>query len=249
VPRREGVWRRRLGALLLTAAATAGVVVLLPVLVAGRALGALARPLGLEPAVETAWRVLYWPLIAVLGLALLAVFYRFALPEPTPWSRVPPGALMALLVWVLGGFWVCVYAGWAIDSTTAYGRFAAPLVLMLWLYVTGFARAVGRRAERAADPPPAQMTMFGAQAGCAQSFGEAAGLVRREAPDGGGPGSTHKRCIPLSSPRSADTYESGRGGEPTRHAVWLKSLARERGCLPSSQGTLGLLSSCTWRMG
>lgn len=136
-------WKRRLAALGLTAATTLGVILLLPILVAGPQLASLAEPLGLHLAVATTWRLLYWPLMGVLGLALLTGFYRFAISDSISWRRVLPGAGLALVVWVLGGFGVRAYAGWAIDSTTAYGPFAAPLVLMLWLYVTGLAVLLG----------------------------------------------------------------------------------------------------------
>jgi membrane protein len=135
--------KRRLAAFGLTAATTVGVILLLPILVAGPPLASLAQPLGLGPAFATTWRLLYWPLMAVLGVALLSIFYRFAVAHSIPWRQVLPGAGLALVVWLLGGFGVRVYAGWAIDATTVYGPFAAPLVLMLWLYVTGFAVLLG----------------------------------------------------------------------------------------------------------
>jgi membrane protein len=138
-----GGWQRRLAAFGLTAATTVGVVVLLPILVAGPRLASLAEPLGLDEAVATTWKLLYWPLMGILGLALLSIFYRFALSDSISWRRVLPGAGLALVVWLLGGFGVRAYAGWAMGSTTAYGPFAAPLVLMLWLYVTGFAVLLG----------------------------------------------------------------------------------------------------------
>jgi membrane protein len=136
-------WKRRLTALGLTAATTLGVVLLLPVLVAGPRLASFAEPLGLDQAVAATWLVLYWPLMGILGLALLSIFYRFAISDSISWRKVLPGAALALVVWLLGGLGVRAYAGWAMGSTTAYGPFAAPLVLMLWLYVTGLAVLLG----------------------------------------------------------------------------------------------------------
>ena len=141
-PPAQGV-KRRLAAFGLTAATTVGVILLLPVLVAGPALASLAEPLGLDQAVATTWSLLYWPLMGIMGLALLSIFYRFAIADSISWRTVLPGAGLALVVWLLGGFGVRAYAGWAMDSTTVYGPFAAPLVLMLWLYVTGFAVLLG----------------------------------------------------------------------------------------------------------
>jgi membrane protein len=139
----EQGWKRRLAAFGLTAATTMGVILLLPILVAGPPLASLAQTLGVDQAFAAAWRLLYWPLMGVLGVALLSIFYRFAAAHPIPWRRILPGAGLALVVWLIGGFGVRAYAGWAMDSTTVYGPFAAPLVLMLWLYVTGLAVLLG----------------------------------------------------------------------------------------------------------
>jgi membrane protein len=136
-------WKRRITALGLTAVTTVGLVVLLPLLVAGPWVAALAEPLGLDVAVTAIWRLLYWPFMGVLGLVGLSGFYRLAIPERLPWRRVLPGSALALVVWLIGGFGVRAYASWLVDSTSVYGPFAAPVVLMLWLYVTGFAVLLG----------------------------------------------------------------------------------------------------------
>ncbi|MGH2690262.1 MAG: YihY/virulence factor BrkB family protein, partial [Actinomycetota bacterium] len=153
-------WRRRLGALALTAVTTLGVVVLLPLLVAGPWVVALAEPLGLDLAVAVVWRLLYWPFLAVLGIVGLSAFYRMAIPERLGWRRVLPGSALALVVWVVGGFGVRAYASWLVESSSVYGPFAAPVVLMLWLYVTGFAVLLGaelngrlHRPQRPVRPP------------------------------------------------------------------------------------------------
>lgn len=152
-------WRRRLSALALTAVTTVGVVVLLPLLVAGPWVAALAEPLGLDVAVTAIWRMLYWPFLGVLGIVGLSVFYRMAIRQRLPWRGVLPGSALALVVWVVGGFAVRAYASWLVDSSSVYGPFAAPVVLMLWLYVTGFAVLLGaelngrlHRPERSGPP-------------------------------------------------------------------------------------------------
>lgn len=137
-------WRRRIGALGLTALAVVGGVLLLPVLVVGPRLGAfLAEPLGLDDAFKTAVKVLYWPIVALLGVGLLATSYRFALHQAIPWRRGLPGAALALLVWILGGFGLRLYAAGTLEATSVYGALSAPLVLLLWLYLTALAVLIG----------------------------------------------------------------------------------------------------------
>lgn len=139
----RSIWRRRLLAFGLTLGTMLGVVVVIPILIAGpRVLEALTDPLGISQLIATVWRFLYWPVVALLGAGLLAGFYHVAVPIKTAWRRDLPGALLALVLWLLGGLALRVYAYVAISDTT-YGPLAAPVVLLLWLFVTALAVLVG----------------------------------------------------------------------------------------------------------
>jgi len=137
-------WKRRLVALSLTVGLALAVIVLMPALVAGPRWGVrLVQPLGVGDVIETAWRILYWPVVTVLGIVLLATFYQLALPRRTPWRREVPGAVLAVIVWVVGSLLVRLYAQWTLESGSTYGSLSAPLVLLLWLYVVGLAVLLG----------------------------------------------------------------------------------------------------------
>jgi membrane protein len=145
-------WKRRLVAFVLTMGLIIALVVLMPTLVAGPRLGArLVEPLGLSGTVEAAWRLLYWPVLGVLGTGLLATFYHLALPRRTPWRRELPGAALALLTWILGSLAVRVYARWILESGSTYGSLSAPIVILLWLYVTGLAVLLGAELNSEID--------------------------------------------------------------------------------------------------
>ncbi len=45
--------------------------------------------------------VAYWPLVTLLGVALLTTLYHVSVPLRTSWRRDVPGALLALVIWVL----------------------------------------------------------------------------------------------------------------------------------------------------
>lgn len=145
-------WKRRLVALALTIGLIGSLVVLMPALVAGPRLGArLAEPLGLSSAVEAAWEFVYWPMVAILGVGLLASFYQLALPRNTRWRKELPGATLAVLTWILGSAGVRLYARWTLESGSTYGSLSAPLVLLLWLYVTGLAVLLGAELNAEID--------------------------------------------------------------------------------------------------
>ncbi len=138
-------WQHRLLALGLTVAGILTLAVLLPLLVVGPRFGAtLASRSGMgSSAVETAWALAWYPAVGVLGLSLLAWVYHVVPPRRTLWRRDLPGAVLALTVWALGSLGLRVYATVFVSADSAYSLFGAPLVLLLWIYVTAFALLLG----------------------------------------------------------------------------------------------------------
>ena len=136
-------WKHRLLALLITIVGMLAVVVVVPLLVAGPGfLETLSSPLGITEAAATAWRVLYWPLVALLGIGLLATFFHVTTPWRTPWRRDLPGAVLAAVLWLGGGAALRLYTSRFVGAGV-FGPLAAPVVFLLWLYVTALAVLVG----------------------------------------------------------------------------------------------------------
>ncbi len=136
-------WKRRLLAFGVTIGAMLAVVIVLPVLVAGPGLmAAMAKPLGLGEAIVTTWRFLYWPTVGALRLALLATFFHVSTPWRTPWRRDLPGAVLAAVLWLVGGAALRIYATRFIEGGV-FGPLAAPIVFLLWLYVIAIAVLAG----------------------------------------------------------------------------------------------------------
>lgn len=143
--RRSGV-KQRLAVYGFTIVALAAGAVLMIALVVGPRLGArLAEPLGLSGAFVQAWKVAYWPVIAAVATGFITLLYHLGTPAWTPWRRDLPGAVLAVGGWALGSFALRAYANVSIRSgdEAIYGRFAAPLVLLLWVYVTAFVLLLG----------------------------------------------------------------------------------------------------------
>jgi len=142
-PDERRAWKRRLLSLGLTIGGMVGIVVVIPVLVAGpRLLDAISEPLGITDAVAVAWRFLYWPIVGLLGVALLGWFYHLATPIKTRWRRELPGAVLAAGLWLLGGLGLRLYAELTLGSST-YGPLAAPIAFLLWMFVTAMAVLIG----------------------------------------------------------------------------------------------------------
>ncbi|MBV9025698.1 MAG: YihY/virulence factor BrkB family protein [Streptomycetaceae bacterium] len=120
--------------------------VVLPLMVAGP--GAVVS---LLPQIAGVVRVLYWPVVIVLSIVFLTTLYHVSVPVRSPWSEDVPGALVALLMWVLGSFVLRVYLVRAIEGPTIYGSLAAPVAVLLWLCVSAFAVLVGAAVNAAID--------------------------------------------------------------------------------------------------
>ena len=137
-------WRRRVAALGVTLVGLAILAVVLPFILAGPRLGhAIADNTALPEGFATAWQILYWPVAGLAGVAMLASVYRFAVTSRTPWREHLPGAILAAGLWIAAAFGLRVYAGGAFGKGSAFGPLGAPIILLLWLYVSALAVLIG----------------------------------------------------------------------------------------------------------
>ncbi len=85
-----------------------------------------------------------FPALAVSLVAALVVLYRLAPNRPAPpWRSLLPGAVVGTAVWItLSGLFSIYTAGFASYNET-YGALGAIVVLLMWLYLTGFAVLLG----------------------------------------------------------------------------------------------------------
>jgi len=102
---------------------------------------------------------LYWPVVVVGGVALLATLYHVSTPVRTPWKRDLPGAVLALVIWILASYVLRAVVGASIGGTSIYGPLATPIVVLLWLYLVAIAVLIGAGLNAATDriwPDPAR---------------------------------------------------------------------------------------------
>jgi membrane protein len=83
-------------------------------------------------------------LMLVTGAAFLAGFYRFAVEHPPGIKRrVWPGAITAILSWLLVSWAFGAYAVSIADYALYYGSLAAVAVLLVWLYLSSLTLVIG----------------------------------------------------------------------------------------------------------
>jgi membrane protein len=94
----------------------------------------------------------YWPVVGVICICFLATLYHLSVPVRTRWRFNLPGAVFSLVMWVVGSYvlrWVLTAT--ATDSRSVYGPLAAPIAVLLWLYVVAIAVLIGAAVNAAFD--------------------------------------------------------------------------------------------------
>ncbi len=87
--------------------------------------------------------LLYWPVVVVATVAALTTLFHISTPQRAPWWRDAPGAVLALVIWVLASFVVRGAVAASLDGTSIYGPLSAPIVILIWLYALAIAVLVG----------------------------------------------------------------------------------------------------------
>ncbi|ANH39349.1 Ribonuclease BN-like family protein [Nocardioides dokdonensis FR1436] len=94
----------------------------------------------------------YWPVVVAVCICFLATLYHLSVPVRTNWSFNLPGATFSLLAWIGGSYvlrWVLTVT--AAESRSIYGPLAAPIAILLWLYLLALAVLIGAAVNAAFD--------------------------------------------------------------------------------------------------
>jgi membrane protein len=143
---REGrsLLKVRVIALALTIAISILVIVALVVVLAG---GYLANRLGSSLDIEgvvVIWKVAQWPLaVAFITLSFSLIYYFAPDLQEQHWYWITPGSLAGVLLWIAASFAFRAYLHFFNTYSRTYGSLGAVMILLMWLYVTGFAFLLG----------------------------------------------------------------------------------------------------------
>lgn len=122
----------------------------------GQFLNLLFSPLGFQ--IESYFILTAFSII-VVGIALIlsfALIYNFAPNhDPFDWHWISPGALTAIVLWIILSLGFRVYLYYFDSYAKTYGSVGAIIVLLLWLYLTamviligGIVNAVGEKTDK-----------------------------------------------------------------------------------------------------
>lgn len=138
-------WKQKLTVIGLTLALAGLIIVALVLVLYGGKLGeVIATHVGLGSAFSIAWKIVEWPLSFAAMFFSFSLIYYFAPDlEERRWYWVTPGAVTGVALWLLASVGFRIYLQFFNTYSAMYGSLGAVVILLLWLYITGFAVMIG----------------------------------------------------------------------------------------------------------
>jgi membrane protein len=140
-------------------------ILLVGVVLTGPVVDAVAGPLGIGSTAQTVWNIAKWPVMLLVVVVMFSLLFHAAPNVKLPGFKwVSPGALFAVVVWIivsaLFAFYVANFGSY--DKT--YGTLGGLVVLLVWMWITNCALLLGmevnsereRSRELAAGVPRAE---------------------------------------------------------------------------------------------
>ncbi len=137
-------WKQKLTVVGLTLALAGLIIVALVLVLYGGKIGELlATTVGLGHVFKVAWSVFQWPLSFAAMFLSFSLVYYFAPNLRAQWRWVTPGAALGVILWLVASLGFRVYLHFFNSYSATYGSLGAVIILLLWLYLTGFAILIG----------------------------------------------------------------------------------------------------------
>ena len=137
-------WRTELVSWGMTLAGALLVLVAASALVAGGGVGPwIAGKLGIRSSFVSVMAWLRWPILGITFMTATGLAYRFLPDTKLRFSVIAPGAAFGALAWGLATWAFGLYVGAFGHYDVTYGSLGGVMILLTWLYVSGFVAIVG----------------------------------------------------------------------------------------------------------
>ena len=138
-------WKQKLTVLGLTVSLTALIIFAVVLVLYGGKIGnAPAMHFRLGHAFTVTWAIIQWPfLFAAMFLSFAVIYYLGPDVREASWHWVTPGAFLGIVLWLVASLGLRVYLHFFNSYSATYGSLGAVIILLLWLYITGFAILIG----------------------------------------------------------------------------------------------------------
>jgi len=171
--------------------------VLIALVVTGPLADAIGNEIGLGSTAVTIWNIAKWPVLAFVVSLMLAVLYYAAPNARLPrFQWISPGAVVALVGWVVVSFGFFQYANHFGSYDKTYGTLGAAITLLVWMWLTNVAILFGqelnaeieRGREIAAGEPAIEHIQLPLRGTPKHDREEQAAQISRDAIEAGGNG-------------------------------------------------------------
>lgn len=155
----RGFFKRMFVSLAFTLAAVVGFVLIVAF---GVAVPLVLRSLSLPEPLAMVVSLLRWVLLWLVIVLALAVVYRYAPDRDHPkWRWVTWGSAIAAVLWIVGSALFTLYVRSSATYGETYGALGGVVVLLLWLYLTGFIVMLGAEINAELEHQTARDTTKG----------------------------------------------------------------------------------------
>jgi membrane protein len=114
------------------------------VFVGGRFADDILGYIGFGSQAAHVWSLIRWPLaVAVAMLAFAGIYYVTPDVKHRSFRFVLPGAVVAVVLWVIASFAFSTYISRVADVGALYGAFAGAIVLVAWMWLSNVALLFG----------------------------------------------------------------------------------------------------------
>jgi len=120
------------------------VIALFAVLSGGYLANWIGNHYGLGEYVIVLWNVAQWLLALAFVIFSFSLIYYFG-PDlkEQHWYWITPGSLVGVVIWIAASFGFRAYLHFFNTYGRTYGSLGAVMILLMWLYVTGFSFLIG----------------------------------------------------------------------------------------------------------
>jgi membrane protein len=169
------------------------VVALFSVFLGGGLASDLFGTIGLGETAAGIWRVARWFVAIAAVLGVYAIVYAFAPNvDPRRIRIITPGAIVGVLVWIVGSMGFFFYVSNFGKYGATYGAFAGAVILLLWLYLSNLAFLFGAELNAVVDqrraparsrpqPEPSRQPAWQSQAAASNGGGQVDDKYGRDA--------------------------------------------------------------------
>jgi membrane protein len=118
--------------------------VVLSLIISGPVASAIGSAVGLGDTAVTVWNIAKWPVMLVVVMVMLAILYW---PAPNAkyhgFRWVSPGAVLAVLVWIVASVAFAFYVANFGSYNKTYGTLGGVIVFLVWMWITNLAVLLG----------------------------------------------------------------------------------------------------------